>query len=119
MPKASAAIIASPVEEPLMSGEPIRIDTVPSGSTRQPAAAGERAPPHDPSATPTPSPAPTGAMYSGWRRAASRHSTIAMRGHGVSSAVGSPSRDALWRRSSIGSMPSFAASSSIADSSAK
>ena len=61
MPNASAAMSARPVDVPLMSGEPTITDSVPSDSTRQPAADGVRAPPHAPSATPTASSSPAGA----------------------------------------------------------
>jgi len=119
MPKVSAAIIARPVDEPLTSTVPTCTVRVPSGSTLHPADDGVRAPPHEPRAMPTPSPSSHVAVYIGCCRAASRHSTMAMRGHGLSSAPGSPSRDAFRRRSSIGSIFSSRASSSSADSSAK
>src|SRR5579883_2483347 len=47
-PKVSAAIMAKVVLVPVMSIEPIWTRRVPSGSTRQPAAAGSRPPPPQP-----------------------------------------------------------------------
>ena len=79
-PNASADRIASPVAVPLMSGEPTVTATMPSGSTRQPAAEGVRAPPQEPSATPTASSGPRAAVYRGWRLASSSTSTDATRG---------------------------------------
>src|SRR5438046_206359 len=77
------------------------------------------APPHEPAATPTASPCPSGAVYRGCPFASSRHSTKAIRGHLSPKPPVSPSRTALRSRSSIGSIWSASASSSIADSSAK
>ena len=61
-PNASAASRASPVLEPLMSTVPICTVRLPSGSTRQSAAAAPKAPPQPPTATPTPSPSALGAV---------------------------------------------------------
>ena len=61
-PNVSAAIMAIVVSVPLMSLWPTWTTRLPSGSTRQPAAAGSRPPPQPPTAMPTPSPGPAGAL---------------------------------------------------------
>jgi hypothetical protein len=119
-PNASAAICANPVLVPLMSTEPTMMLSVPSRSMRQAAFAGSMPPIQPPTATPTPTRRPAGALGRGRRPRSccrrSRHSRSPIFGHGCPVTIGSPGLEAFLSRKSRGSMPVARASSSMSDS---
>ncbi len=104
---------------PPMSGLPVRTTAEPSALTLTVALDCIPALNQKPAATPRPWFSPSSALYCGWARAASSVSLKPIGPNFGPYFARPPSSIAFWSRISIGSRPSFRASSSIRLSAAK